>query len=336
KALAVRAAAKTKEYDERLKTGPERRELDELEAQLLKKLVAGRVERAKGKELAKSDLRLELRLKQQRIFTEAEKDQHADLLAAANRTGDPEEQAALDAFEKRLMEKLRAGYVAGADPAKRFDSLAVADVRSEATAKYAGTSIFTLEEKDRHATLSGAVDILQRRLGRWRSTVSAAGNVPGPPSGPDIAPTRVMTRGDYRQPGEIVEPGFPSAIAGHSRPATIDSDRYRQYPTRGLRITLAKWIASPSNPLTARVMVNRIWQYHFGHGIVRTPSDFGRNGERPTHPELLDWLAVRFVESGWDIKAMHKLMMLSSAYRQSADNPRLKDADPDNKLFARF
>ncbi|MGH9662447.1 MAG: DUF1549 domain-containing protein, partial [Bryobacteraceae bacterium] len=86
KALAARAAAKTKEYDERLKTGPERRELDELEAQLLKKLVAGRIERAKGKELAKSDLRLELRLKQQRIFTEAEKDSHADLLAAANRT----------------------------------------------------------------------------------------------------------------------------------------------------------------------------------------------------------------------------------------------------------
>jgi hypothetical protein len=81
-------------------------------------------------------------------------------------------------------------------------------------------------------------------------------------------------------------------------------------------------------------MVNRIWQHHFGHGIVRTPSDFGRNGERPTHPELLDWLAVRFMESGWDINAMHKLMLLSNTFRQSADNPA--DPDPDNKLFSRF
>ena len=67
-------------------------------------------------------------------------------------------------------------------------------------------------------------------------------------------------------------------------------------------------------------MVNRIWQHHFGQGIVRTPSDFGKNGERPAHPELLDWLAVRFVESGWDIKAMHRLMLLSNTYQQSADN----------------
>jgi len=80
-------------------------------------------------------------------------------------------------------------------------------------------------------------------------------------------------------------------------------------------------------------MVNRIWQHHFGEGIVRTPSDFGRNGDRPSHPELLDWLAVRFVESGWDIKAMHRLMLTSHTYRQSAENPA---TDPDNRLFSRF
>ncbi len=85
-------------------------------------------------------------------------------------------------------------------------------------------------------------------------------------------------------------------------------------------------------------MVNRIWQHHFGQGIVRTPSDFGKNGDRPTHPELLDWLAVRFVESGWDIKAMHRLMLLSNTYRQSADNPSDPETlkDPDNRLFSRF
>src|SRR5262245_63423315 len=85
-------------------------------------------------------------------------------------------------------------------------------------------------------------------------------------------------------------------------------------------------------------MVNRIWQHHFGQGIVRTPSDFGKNGERPLHPELLDWLAIHFVESGWDIKAMHRLMLLSNTYQQSADNASDPEAlkDPDNRLFSRF
>ena len=126
----------------------------------------------------------------------------------------------------------------------------------------------------------------------------AVTNVAGPPSGPDIAPTRVLIRGNYRQPGEVVRAGFPSAITGNSEPAVLETDRYRQFPTRGRRMTLAKWIASPDNPLTARVMVNRIWQHHFGAGIVRTPSDFGKNGERPTHPELLDWLAVTLRRGG--------------------------------------
>ena len=209
-------------------------------------------------------------------------------------------------------------------------------MQAEAQAKYSGKSIFTLEEKNRHAELAGKLDILKRRIARWRPQVVAVTNVPGPPSGPDIAPTRVMLRGNYNQPGEVVQAGFPSALTGNSEPAVLETDRYRQFPTRGHRITLAKWIASPDNPLTARVMVNRIWQHHFGEGIVRTPSDFGKNGDRPTHPELLDWLAVRFVESGWDIKAMHKLMLLSNTYQQSAENPLVKDKDADNRLLSRF
>ena len=124
------------------------------------------------------------------------------------------------------------------------------------------------------------------------------GNVPGPPNGPGVAPSFVLIRGDYRQRGEEVKPGFPSAITGDSEPAVIETDRYRQFPTRGWRMTLAKWIARPDNPLTARVMVNRIWQYHFGRGIVGTPSNFGKNGERPTYPELLDWLLHTFIERG--------------------------------------
>ena len=118
----------------------------------------------------------------------------------------------------------------------------------------------------------------------------------------------------------------------------ILTDRYRQYPTRAYRRTLAEWIARPDNPLTARVMVNRIWQHHFGHGIIDTPSDFGKNGDRPSHPELLDWLAVRFVDEGWSVKAMHRLMLTSNTYRQAADNPVANDTtiDPDNRLLWRF
>src|SRR5437899_4792237 len=176
------------------------------------------------------------------------------------------------------------------------------------------------------------------RLGRWNSNVVCVTQVAGPPSGPDIAPTHVLKRGDYRQPAEIVEPGFPSAITGNSEPAAIETDRYRQFPTRGWRRTLANWIVSPDNPLTARVFVNRLWQHHFGYGIVRTPNDFGKNGERPSHPELLDYLAVRFVESGWDIKAMHKLMLLSNTYQQATENPRVTShtQDPDNRLLWKF
>jgi hypothetical protein len=147
-----------------------------------------------------------------------------------------------------------------------------------------------------------------------------------------------LVSGDYRQPGEAVEPGFPRAITGAAEPATLETDRYRQFPTRGRRMTLAKWIASPENPLTARVMVNRIWQHHFGRGIVETPSDFGKNGARPTHPELLDWLALRFIQEGWSVKAMHRLILNSSAWRQSSENPAAANntVDPDNRLLWRF
>lgn len=341
KALAAKAEEQIKYYEHLLKNGPEKKELDAFEQELLKKLKAGKARQAEGKEYTKADLRLELKLPKQRIFTAAEQEKHADLLEAATRTGDPEEQAALDAYEAELMVRLKAEYAKGViDPAERFEALGIEDVRREAAAKYSGKSIFTLEEKNRHAELTGKLDILRRRLQRWKPEVVAVTNVAGPPTGPDIAPTRILIRGNYNQPGEAVEPGFPSAITGNFEPAVLETDRYRQFPTRGRRMTLAKWIASPDNPLTARVMVNRIWQYHFGAGIVRTSSDFGKNGERPTHPELLDWLAVQFVESGWDIKAMHKLILLSNTYQQASENPLLKGpagkADEDNKLLSRF
>jgi hypothetical protein len=102
------------------------------------------------------------------------------------------------------------------------------------------------------------------------------------------------------------------------------------------RLTLAKWIASPSNPLTARVIVNRVWQFHFGEGIVRTPSDFGVQGEKPTHPELLDWLADWFVREGWSIKKLHRLILTSNTYRMSKKaNADYLAKDPENLLWWR-
>jgi hypothetical protein len=337
KAFAAAAEERVKRYEQALREGAEKRELDHLEGELLKKLIGGKAARAAGKPLAVADLRLELRLPKQRVFTEAERDRHQELLEAAQRTGDAAEDAALDAYEKPLLTRLQTAYAEGkCDPATRFDALTVEDVRAEAAAQYSGSSIFTPEEKNRHAGLSGKLEVLRRRIGRWKPDALAVGNVAGPPTGPEIAPTRFLIRGNYNQPGEAVEPGFPSAMTGNFEPAALETDRYRQFPTRGRRMTLARWIASAENPLTARVMVNRIWQHHFGEGIVRTPSDFGRNGERPTHPELLDWLAARFVESGWDIKAMHKLIMMSATYRQAAENSQAGDRDPENRLLSRF
>jgi hypothetical protein len=106
--------------------------------------------------------------------------------------------------------------------------------------------------------------------------------------------------------------------------------------TRNDRLALARWVVDPAHPLTARVQVNRTWQHFFGEGLVRTPEDFGVQGDRPSHPALLDWLAIEFVRSGWNVKAMHRLIVTSATYRQSARvTPALLARDPDNRLFAR-
>ena len=139
---------------------------------------------------------------------------------------------------------------------------------------------------------------------------------------------RVFVRGDYNAEGESAAKVFPAILAGFDQePVTSGSGR----------LEFANWIASPTNPLTARVMVNRIWQKHFGEGIVRTPSNFGKLGQPPTHPELLDWLAMRFVEGGWSVKDMHRRIMLSNAYRMSsAESETAARADPSNQWLSRF
>jgi len=342
KAFAAKAKAKLKEIEERIEKGPEKQALEELEKALLPKLIAARKQRAAAaREFTKPDLRMELRLTKQRIFTEAEKDHYLEVRAAADRTGDPEEQAPLDALEDSMLLRLKDAYRSNAvDPALRFDALDKDDVRREAMAEYSGKSIFSQEEKARYGDLNARIEVLRNRANRWKPSTLGVMQVPGPPSGPEPGPTRILKRGDYLQPGEPVEAGFPRLLTpeGKEIAAVIETDRYRQYPTRGWRLTLAKWIASKDNPLTARVMVNRIWRQHFGEGIVRTTSDFGRNGDRPSHPELLDYLAVRFMDSGWDIKAMHREILLSNTYRQSSENAAspIEKVDPDNRLLSRF
>jgi len=144
--------------------------------------------------------------------------------------------------------------------------------------------------------------------------------------------TFILSRGNPRVPGDPVGPAFPSVL-------TSDKPQIEPAPsnTSGRRLALAKWIASPENKLTARVIVNRIWQHQFGRGIVRSPNNFGLLGDAPTHPELLDWLASDFMEHGWTMKRMHKLIMMSDAWQQSsAPNPKSYEVDPQNNLFWKF
>ncbi len=337
--FAAKARRKIEQNQGKLRDGPEKRELDQLLKVLRQRLIASRRAWANGRPLTAADLRLELARGDASVFGAGVREEHAELLAQAERTGDPEEQQALDAFESRLLPELGPAYArTGGDPLSRFEALTVKDVQGALQAPYSTGSPFREDERARFQELSSRLDVFRNRLRRWQPVALTVDNVPGPPNGPGVAPTFVLIRGDYRHRGEEVKPGFPGVITGDSRPAVIETDRYRQFPTRGWRMTLAKWIASPENPLTARVMVNRIWQHHLGRGIVGTPSNFGKNGERPTHPELLDWLAHAFIERGWSLKAMHRLILLSNTYRQAGENPSFNDnpIDPDDRLLWRF
>ena len=136
--------------------------------------------------------------------------------------------------------------------------------------------------------------------------------------------TFVLARGDYRNRTEKVSPGVPAALPPIRKEPKVN------------RLTLAKWLVDPANPLTARVTVNRYWQMYFGIGIVKTSENFGSRGELPTHPDLLDWLASEFIRSGWDVKAIQRLIVTSATYRQSSKvSPELLQKDPENRLLAR-
>ncbi len=183
------------------------------------------------------------------------------------------------------------------------------------------------QAKTETAALRKSIADNKRKL-KEKPRVRALYDMGGEPS-----PVYLLRRGEAQQLGEPVQPGVPSVLkAGLADykviPAGPDSS--------GRRLALARWLVQPDHPLTARVMVNRIWMNHFGRGIVASPSNFGRLGSPPSHPELLDWLATEFVARGWSMKSIHRLIMTSAAYRQSTQVGASGAADPDNALLSRM
>jgi hypothetical protein len=143
---------------------------------------------------------------------------------------------------------------------------------------------------------------------------------------------RRLRRGEITKPREVAAPAVPAVLHPDGR-----APEFAGVPPERRRARLARWLTAPDNPLTARVLVNRVWGWHFGHGLVRTPNDFGAQGEPPTHPELLDWLARDILQHGWDLKRLHRLLLLSSTYRMAGTAAgRGVEIDPENRLLWHF
>ncbi|HYP13039.1 MAG TPA: PSD1 and planctomycete cytochrome C domain-containing protein, partial [Bryobacteraceae bacterium] len=176
------------------------------------------------------------------------------------------------------------------------------------------------------------VDALGRKLVGMFAGHTSGPIAPGVMDLDRVATDTYMPVRGVAGPGQTVPPGLPTALGGTDIPEPpVDA------VTTFRRKALAEWLADPKHPLTARVMANRIWQYHFGRGLVATPSDFGTRGQAPSHPELLDWLATEFVARGWSMKAMHKVIMMSEAYQRSSDAAaEVRTKDPENVWLSHF
>lgn len=255
-------------------------------------------------------------------------EEHPDLLRRQVRALE-DEYDATSAQAKSVEAELKQKY----SVAKKLEGRNVPPALFAREIKNEKSPIFTAEDRERYRAQEGLARI-EDALPRYRPFAYAVADVV-PPDVPAIHDTHLLVRGDLESKGEKVEPGFLQSVVGNAQHAAIPFAGSR---TSGRRAALADWIASPANPLTARVMMNRIWQYHFGDGLVRTPSDFGLNGDRTVHPELLDWLATEFVARKWSIKAMHRLMLLSNTYQQATSHPAHaanSKIDPDNRLLWR-
>lgn len=243
--------------------------------------------------------------------------------------------ATLESFETKLAKWKQASADAAAAGKPMPDPPSFVAGKDRFFAEvYFGKGPFAFPEKDpdRDRLLSaGALN----RVTQIRAAIEVLKKNPPPEPPMACAVTegaevqqQVFIRGNPAAKGEVAPKGFPGVLTGGRQPAIS---------TVSGRLELGRWIASAENPLTARVMVNRIWQWHLGDGLVRTPSNFGKMGEPPTHPELLDYLATRFVESGWSLKAMHRLIMLSSTYQMdSTIAQKSAQEDPSNHLLSHF
>ena len=271
------------------------------------------------------------------LATPAEKKEHAARVAAINEKLKPI-KAQVEAIDAPHRQKLREAKKAKLEAIYR-DALAVEaknrTKEQQQLAKDAETLIkvtwdeivadLSPEEKAKRESLRAIQHELQAQLPP--PTTAAWGIADdGKP-----ATTHILKRGEVKRKGATVEPAFVRVLQTGAK---------SQEPGARLkRLDLAKWITRGEHPLTARVFVNRVWQHHFGRGIVGTANDFGLRGEPPTHPELLDWLAIRFVEDGWSIKKLHKLIVLSNAYQQTSQYSTLStqhSSDPDNQLLWRM
>lgn len=202
---------------------------------------------------------------------------------------------------------------------------------------------FDTEIRPTEAVLRGRHPELDRRLtGLDRDIARLEDRLVPPPTIRALwdrgrpSPTYVLIRGEHERFGRPVGPGVPSALTDGETPLAIEPP-WPGAESTGRRLALARWLTAPDHPLTARVQVNRVWAHHFGQGIVKTLDNFGVQGAEPTHPELLDWLARDFVDGGWSLKSLHRRILLSRTYRQSARaDAETRRIDPENRLLTRM
>jgi hypothetical protein len=231
-------------------------------------------------------------------------------------------------YAEPLRSELRAGYQTPADQRsgaqkKLLEMYPSVNITEGVLYQYNQASADELKKFDDRIAAIRAQKPAEEFL---RILVEPAGHVPE---------TRLFRRGDYRQPSLAISPGTLSVCSPESG-RTEFTAKTSDLPTTGRRLAFARWLTGPDNPLTARVVANRVWLHHFGRGVVLTPADFGRLGVPPTHPELLDWLAAELRDSGWSIKQLHRVIMLSTAYRQSSRRVSEQIAiDAENRCYGR-
>jgi Protein of unknown function (DUF1553)/Protein of unknown function (DUF1549) len=265
------------------------------------------------------------------IATEAERAAYARRLAEVEAQIAPLTKS-INELEAPYRARLEAAKKAHLEPRYRAALAVEAKKRTPEQKKLAADAEVLL--KVTWDEIVGSLTAADRaRRAAWRAQIHALeAQKPLPPAQawgiedePETPRTHVLVRGNPHRKGPEVEPAFPRVLVKDtSGPGPLD------------RLALARWLTRPDHALTARVLVNRLWQHHFGRGLVATPNDFGLRGEPPTHPELLDWLACEFTRHGWSIKHMHRLMMLSSTYQQSSrasGQQAAKKIDPENRLL---